>query len=143
MAFSVYTDDTDIFPVIHLKDEETKTEAVIYSFGALLNAFIIHGKQDVIAGFNSCSDAKENITNGFKSCKLSPFVCRIPGGKYVFNQQAYKTGKFFLGGEAIHGLLYDALFNIISSGADDTSAFVTLQYQYEKKNEGFPFDYTC
>lgn len=95
MAFSVYTDNTDIFSVIHLKDEKTKTGAVIYSFGALLNAFIINGQQNVIDGFNSCVDAKENITNGFKSCKLSPFVCRIPGGKYIFNQHAYKTGKFF------------------------------------------------
>src|SRR5256885_10054901 len=105
MTFSVYINEEDIFPVVHLKDEETKTEIVIYSFGALLNSFTVNGGQNIIDGFNSWADAKENVTNGFKSCKLSPFVCRITKGKYVFNQHEYKTGKFFLGDESIHGLL--------------------------------------
>lgn len=143
MAFSIYINDTDIFPVIYLKDEQTKTEAVIYSFGALWNAFFVDGKQNVVDSFNSCLDAKENITNGFKSCKLSPFPGRIPGGQYVFHQHEYKTGKFFLGGEAIHGLLYDALFEVIDFGADEESSFVTLQYKYAKSDEGFPFSYLC
>ena len=93
MAFSVYTDNSDIFPVIHLKEEETGTAADIYSFGALLNAFIIHGKQNVIDGFLSCTDAKENITSGFKSCKLSPFACRIPKGEYIFQQHESRLRK--------------------------------------------------
>src|SRR5215471_18170870 len=101
MQFSIHVDASDIFPAIHLKDEDTKTKAVIYSFGGLLNAFVIDNN-NVIDGFKSCTDAKENITNGFKSCKLSPFVCRIPGGKYTFNEKWYQTGKFFLNGEAIH-----------------------------------------
>ena len=102
MAFSFYSDETDIFPVFRLRNEETQTEAVVYSFGGLLNAFIVNG-QNVVDGFSSCRDAKENITNGFKSCKLSPFVCRVNNGEYEFQNKKYKTGKFFLGEEAIHG----------------------------------------
>jgi aldose 1-epimerase len=143
MSFSVLIDDKEIFPVIHLEDQKTKTKAVVYSYGALLNAFIVHGKHNMIDAFDSCAHAKENITNGFKSCKLSPFVCRIPEGKYLFNQQAYKTAKFFLGEEAIHGLIYDAPFEIVDSGADDEQAFVSLRYEYAKKDEGFPFPYLC
>ena len=142
MTFSFYRDDTDIFPVFRLRNEETQTEAVVYSFGGLLNAFIVNG-QNVVDGFSSCRDAKESITNGFKSCKLSPFVCRIPQGKYIFNDQEYTTGKFFLGTEAIHGLIYDALFEVTGSGTDEDSAFVSMQYKYTKKDEGFPFSYEC
>ena len=68
---------------------------------------------NIIDGFSSPQDAKENITNGFKSAKLSPFVCRIANGKYVFNDHEYKIDKFYLGEEAIHGLLFDAVFSII------------------------------
>jgi len=143
MPFSAKINKEDIFPVIHLKDESAKTQATIYSFGALLNGFVINEDLNVIDGFDSCSDAKENITKSFRSSKLSPFVCRITDGKYSFNQREYKTGKFFLEKESIHGLLYDANFTIGSCGVDDLCAFATLQYEYTKKDEGFPFDYSC
>ncbi len=143
MRLSIKIKEDDIFSVISLKDELQKTEAVIYTFGGLLNNFTIEGKQNIIDGFNSCSDAKENITNGFKSCKLSPFVCRINKGEFSFQQEKYKTGKFFLDEEAIHGLLFDEVFTIIDAGADDEKAFVTLEHLYSKKNEGFPFEFSC
>jgi aldose 1-epimerase len=143
MNFSFSIKKDDVFPVVILKDEQQKTEAVIYTFGALLNSFIIDGRQNIIDGFGSCSDAKENVTNGFKSCKLSPFVCRLNNGEYVFQNRQYKTGKFFIGEEAIHGLLYDAAFDIIDSGANNNSAHVTLQYLYSEKDEGFPFKFLC
>ena len=143
MKFSVNIKDDDLFPVVVLKDEQQKTEAVIYMFGGLLNNFIIDGKQNIVDGFASCSDAKENITNGFKSAKLSPFVCRVNNGEYEFQNEKYKTGKFFISAEAIHGLLYDAVYNIMDYGADNNSAFIILQYEYSKKDEGFPFKYSC
>ena len=97
MPFSAKINEEDIFPVIHLRDGSSKTQATIYSFGALLNGFVINGNLNVIDGFDSCSDAKKNVTGSFRSCKLSPFVCRITGGKYILNQHEYRTGKFFLG----------------------------------------------
>ena len=142
MHFSIKVND-DLFPVIILKDELQKTEAVIYAFGAVLNSFIIDGKQNIIDGFSSVKDATKNITNGFKSAKLSPFVCRVRKGEYAFDEKKYKTGKFFLGEEAIHGLLYDAVYTITGSSADNNSAFVKLEYRYTKKDEGFPFEYLC
>ncbi len=143
MNFSVDIKKDDVFPVVILKNIQQKTEAVIYTFGALLNNFIIDGGQDIVDGFASCNDAKENITNGFKSCKLSPFVCRINGGEYEFKNRKYRTGTFFLGEEAIHGLLYDVMYDVIDFGADNSSAFVKLQYLYSKKDEGFPFEFLC
>jgi aldose 1-epimerase len=143
MKFSVNIKNEDIFSVVILKDEQQKTEAVIYTFGGLLNNFIIDGQQNIVDGFTSYSDAKKNITDGFKSCKLNPFVCRVNNGEYEFQNEKYKTGKFFIGAEAIHGLLYDAVYDIIDSGADNSCAFVKLQYVYSKKDEGFLFEYSC
>ncbi len=143
MSFSVSIKNDDVFPVVILKDELQKTEAHIYTFGALLNGFVIEGRQNIIDGFASCKDAKQNITNAFKSAKLSPFVCRIKNGEYYFQDKKYKTGKFFLGEEAIHGLIYDATFTIVDSNADDVSANIKLEYFYSREDEGFPFEFLC
>lgn len=142
MSFSVSIYNED-FPVVILKDESQKTEAVIYSFGALLNSFKINGRQNIIDGFESCNDAKTNIKSGFKSCKLSPFVCRIKNSEYSFQQKQYKTGKAFINKEALHGLLFDVMFTIAESHANNEAAFVILEYNYSKKDEGFPFKYSC
>ena len=143
MKFSIDINTNGIFPVITLKSEEEKTSAEIYAFGALLNSFTINGSINIIDGFVSPQDAKDNITNGFKSAKLSPFVCRIKDGKYTFNNEEYKIDKIYLGEEAIHGLLFDEMFSLVNHEANDDNAFVTLEYNYTKQNEGFPFQYTC
>src|SRR3954453_17939392 len=136
MAFSVYIDEEDLFSVIQLKNENNGTEATIYSFGAVLNSFTVEGKnakKNIIDGFSSPADAKENLTKAFKSAKLSPFVCRMQKGEYTFDGKAYKIEKFYLGSEAIHGLLFDASFMVVNYGAFDNHAFVKLRYTYDKK----------
>ena len=142
MAFSVNIDKTNVFPVICLSNEENETSAEIYAFGSLLNSFKINNN-NIIDGFSSPQNAKYNITNGFKSAKLSPFVCRVSNGEYSFNSERYKIEKFYLGDEAIHGLLFDEIFDIVDHDANSNAAFVTLQYQYKKNDKGFPFNYTC
>jgi len=145
MTFSVHVEEKDSIQIITLKDESNETEAEIYSFGALLNAFTVTQKNkriDIIDGFSSPADVKENITKGFKSAKLSPFVCRMNKGEYTFNEQTHKIQKFYLGDEAIHGLIYNALFTIKKYEANDEKALVHLSYEYNNKNEGFPFSYT-
>jgi len=144
MPFSINIDNTELFPVIILKDESTDTEAEIYSFGALLNAFSVStkkGRRNIIDGFTSVADAKENITSAFKSAKLSPFVCRMAKGEYSFNDKRYKIQKFYLGEEAIHGLLFNAPFNIENFSSNEESVFVKLVYDYNNRNEGYPFPY--
>jgi len=145
MAFSVLVEEKDSVQIITLRDESNSTEAEIYSFGALLNSFSVTQKNkriNIIDGFSSHADVKENITKGFKSAKLSPFVCRMNKGEYQFNNQTHKIQKFYLGDEAIHGLIYNAPFTIKKYEANNEKAFVHLSYKYDNKNEGFPFPYT-
>jgi aldose 1-epimerase len=144
MAFSVNVEEQDSVQIITLKDVSNNTAVQIYAFGALLNAFTVSTKNkrvNVIDGFTSPADAKENITQGFKSAKLSPFVCRMNKGEYVFNDITYKINKFYLGDEAIHGLIYNATFTIKKHEANNEKAFVHLSLEYNNKNEGFPFSY--
>lgn len=145
MPFSISLTTQESETIITLKDDTTRCEAEIYSFGALLNKFSVpvNDKEiNVIDGFTSVDDAKENISNGFKSTKLSPFVCRLTKGEYKFNHSNYKIDKFYMGDSAIHGLLFDQSFVVTDKGADDNKAFVVLSYSYNKTNEGFPFPFS-
>jgi aldose 1-epimerase len=144
MSFSIHIDHSQAAPIITLKDASSKTEAQIYAFGALLNEFSIMdglSKTNVVAGFESVEDAMNNITNGFKSAKLSPFVCRMREGKYVWDEDHFQVKKFFLANHAIHGILYDAVYEIQHSEANMDQAKVELWYQYPGNIPGYPFPF--
>lgn len=144
MRFSVKISAESGFHVITLKDESSNCEAGIYAFGALLNSFSIdssEGRINVVDGFSSPADAMKNIAAGFNSAKLSPFVCRLDKGEYTFEEAHHKIDKHYLGNEAIHGLIYDAMFEIADYQESDEHASVTLSYVYDKRQEGFPYAY--
>lgn len=130
---------------IILIDEQSGTHAEIFGFGAMLNAFSLqttNGLLNIIDGFNDPKDAIAEVTNGFKSTKLSPFVCRLRDGKYQFNEQSYQLERFYLGKNAIHGLLYDAIFSVDEQGSNAEKAWVKLSYNYTGTDKGYPFNYS-
>jgi len=144
MRFKIKIDASSKFPVINLQDSVSGSEVEIYSFGALVNKFSIpvDGKPvNIIDGFNSVEDAVENITNGFKSAKLSPFTCRMNAGEYNFNDTTYKIEKFYLPPHAIHGITYDGIFEVLTTHADDQNASVGLKLDYKGTDKGYPFPF--
>ena len=145
MPFEILIDRSVEYPIIILKDSHTGVEAEIYCFGGLLNAFRIpqNGTMlNVIEGYTGIADAMRHITNGFKSARLSPFVCRLNKGAYTYAGKAYQVHKHFLKEHAIHGLVYDQVYSIIHSEADTSGASVTLQSEYMGTDAGYPFPYT-
>jgi aldose 1-epimerase len=144
MPFETIVTGEPGYPVITLTDLGTGCQAEIYGFGGLLNAFRIphaNGLTNVIDGFSSMKDAMENITNGFRSAKLSPFVCRMKRGEYRFENKDYTTQKYFLSGHAIHGLLFDATFKITDTRSAIDHASVTMEHDYKGTDAGYPFLY--
>lgn len=139
--------DTGFTKVI-LKDKAANTTAeIIPSCGAVLNAFTVAVNDtliNIVDGFENETDFKMNVAGkGFKSCKLSPFACRINNASYHFGEKDYHIEKFLLNGSALHGLLYDVVFTVTGTWADEKSAGVTLRYQYNGSDKGYPFKYTC
>ncbi len=140
--------DEQGFEKIVLQDESNGTQVeVIPGCGAILHAFAVinHGKPvNVIDGYETGADFKANVTaKGFKSSKLSPFVCRMKNGSYHFGEGNYRIEKFYLGENAIHGLLYDAVFEVKATEAGASSAAVKLLHTYRGEDAGFPFHYDC
>ncbi|TAJ47246.1 MAG: aldose 1-epimerase [Chitinophagaceae bacterium] len=146
MRFEVSSHNNAGFSVITLTDKESHCQAEIYAMGGLLNAFRIPladgSIRNVVDGFANEQAAIQQLTNGFRSAKLSPFVCRMFKGSYQLAGHNYTTQKWYLGEHAIHGLLYDAVFTVTDTFASTEKAAVTLEYQYPGSDPGYPFPYT-
>lgn len=143
--FSIFSKNEGGFDKIIL-ESETSTVEIIPNCGGILNAWHVQNNNtwvNVVDGYESEADFRENCeSKGFRSTKLSPFVCRMAKGKYDFEGQDFEVDKFFLNGHAIHGLVYDAMFEPVHQVADGTGAVLQLEYCYAAIDKGFPFQYT-
>ncbi len=120
---------------------------VIPSCGAILHAFGIKKgpvQLNIIDSYQSATEFRDSVTAlGFKGSKLSPFVCRLKNGAYQFGDKQYTIEKFYLGANAIHGLLYDACFSLQSIKVEDSAAAIELLYSYPATDKGYPFPFDC
>lgn len=131
-----------------MEDGTTGTRAeIIPSAGGILNGLWVNtsrGMTNVIDGYSGAADFRQRVHQGFRSAKLSPFVCRLHRSQYSWKGIAYTLDqKFVLNGSAIHGILYDAPFDVVEQQADDQQSSVTLRYQYDGALAGYPFPYNC
>ena len=146
--FSISEKKEGDFDKIVLYDGESKAIVeIIPSCGGTLHLFSIPfqgNALNVIDHYSNQKDFKKNVTSkGFKSCKLSPFACRIENARYTFSNKEFVIKKFLLNGSALHGLLYDADFTVIEQKANENMAKLTMQYIYQGSDPGYPFNYDC
>ncbi|RYY41957.1 MAG: aldose 1-epimerase [Chitinophagaceae bacterium] len=146
--FSVDTKIEEGLEIIVLSHDHSGTSAeIIPACGAILHRFQIttgDGRINVVDHYQNKLEFDTSVeAQGFKGCKLSPFVCRLKEGAYEFGEKEYRIEKFYLGKHALHGLLYDAPFDVIKvkGGADSASA--ELLFSYKSADPGFPFKYDC
>jgi aldose 1-epimerase len=147
MRFSIDRSQEGGWNQIQLTDTQTGASAhIIPSAGAILNAFYVKSGRvaiNLIDGFRDEAHWKENIEKGFQGAKLSPFVCRLRDGRYKWEGKSYEVRKFYLGKSAIHGLIYDAPFEVIEKIVNTGFAEVELKYTYPGFDPGYPFGYDC
>lgn len=143
MGFSIQINESQGMAAVVLSDGNG-TSAEIYSLGGILNRFIIpvQGNSfNLVAGFNNLAESREKIGQAFQGARLSPFVCRMRNGTYTWLGVSYHIEKKYLGAHAIHGLMYDAVFNVIETRSDEQSATVILEGSYDGADPGYPFPY--
>ena len=138
------------FDKIILQNDETKNYAAVApACGAVLLEFVVEQNNvllNVIDGYKSADEFKNQLAErGFKGCKLSPFVCRLNQSKFTFADKEYvvEKQKSSPNKHAIHGLIYDKSFEVISETANDKEAAVTMKYEYREDDPGYPFNYDC
>jgi aldose 1-epimerase len=147
MRFHIITKQENGWHSLQLTDTENGTVAeIIPDAGAILNAFRIRKGShslNVVEGYLSMQDWNENKTKGFRSAKMSPYVCRVADSTYRWEGKVHHLNKFMLNGIAIHGVLYDAAFQVAETRAGNDYAEVELKYMYRHDDPGYPFDYDC
>lgn len=146
--FSIKEEQQNGFNKIVLQDDEQGTRvAIVPACGAILHEFSVKKNEEqlnVIDSYSSRQEFEQELeAKGFKGSKLSPFVCRLRNGFYKYGESEHTIRKFYLGRHAIHGLLYDVPFTVVSSYADNDAANIQLSHQYEANDEGYPFKYDC
>ena len=136
------------FEKIILLDKASATRVeIVPACGAILHGFyVMHAGErlNIIDHYDNKADFAANVTSkGFKSCKLSPFACRIKDAHYHFGEKEYTIKKYLSGSNALHGLLYDAPFTITRQYTEEKGAGVSMEYQYRGEDAGYPFHYDC
>jgi aldose 1-epimerase len=147
MEFSISSVTENDLAKVTLTDPASRTQVVILpAYGAMLHAFIVEtrtGEHNIISNYSSAAEIKKELSTSFKSSKLSPFACRIPDGKYMYDGQEFELENKFMDGTAIHGLLYNKAFKKVDAFFDEQKASAAFKYNYKEEDNGYPFNYSC
>ncbi|MFT4023706.1 MAG: hypothetical protein QM664_07985 [Flavihumibacter sp.] len=147
MSFRISAGTASGIPLVYLHDDSTRTEiAIAPAHGAMLHGFsfpVQGAVHNIIDHYLDETDVDRNLSLSFKSSKLSPFPCRIPEGRYRFNNKDYQFEKLFPDGTAIHGLLFNKPFTETSKTVTDFMASAQFDYAYRADDAGYPFNYDC
>ena len=144
MNFEIRKKEVNGETIITLADLTNDTTVELFSFGSLLNSFIVktaQGKKELVDGFSSIEAATAEMTPAFKSAFLSPFTCRMNKGEFQHAGESYQVEKFFLPPHAIHGLVFDASFQLAELDTHPDYCSATFTYTYNKEDKGYPFQY--
>jgi len=147
MAFNIVRRLHEGWELVELEDDRSGSRVeIIPMAGAILNGWEVKnmGKRlDIIDGYSGKEDFLVNVHKGFKSAKLSPFVCRLKNGRFNWDGQEFSIQKFMLNGDGLHGIIYDCPFTVTSSGSNESQCFVEMKFDYAGDFVGFPFPYSA
>lgn len=144
MQFQIKQSTINDVALIQLLDIELGVTIDILTKGALLNSWLLRQgveSQQFIMG-NALDATKEFENQGFRSAKMSPYVCRLYKGQYLHLNTTYTMDRFYMGDHAIHGIMYDADFIIQATEANEHQAAVILVHHYLGSDKGYPFPFT-
>jgi aldose 1-epimerase len=117
--------------------------SVIPFYGGNIQALALKKNKvlhDLIIGDQNALHLSGMPENAYRGAKLSPFPNRIKEGTYVFDGVAHHLP---CNDEpnALHGLLWNASFEIKEERIDQDAAVLVLEKKYDKEVQGFPFCY--
>ncbi|MFK5959110.1 MAG: aldose 1-epimerase [Lutibacter sp.] len=121
---------------IIITDSITESYAkILLNLGGSLQELILDDKQ-IIKNLKPLS-----YDNSFSSAILFPFTCRIKNGNYLFNNNEYHLELNENNENALHGLVYNKKFKVVTQETTTDFASITLIYEETQKPKGFPFNF--
>ena len=84
-----------------------------------------------------------SYSESYAAAILFPFVSRVSRGSYEFNGKLFQLDCNTADGQnALHGLVYDKTFEVVSAAANEDDCEVVLKLNQIEKQKGFPYQYT-
>jgi len=144
MPFQIKQNTINQVKMIQIVDVALGATIEILTKGGLLNSWQLRQGDELhqfIMG-NEENTANEFESQGFRSAKMSPYVCRLYKGQYTYLDTTYTMDRFYMGEHAIHGIMYDADFIVQATEATEHQAAVILVHHYLGNDKGYPFPFT-
>lgn len=95
----------------------------------------------LLSSERNATDVKVN--NGWKGDMLIPYANRIKNASYTLNGKTYymerNEDRSPYGKEGLHGYLYKKVMRVVNHKADNESASLTLAYDFDGTDPGYPF----
>ena len=133
--------DLDRIRIINKKTGEYLS--IIPRYGANINELLLRNKTGLHAILDG-NNKKSDFDGGgiYNSAKMTPFPNRIEDGRYTFKGKKYQLDLNFVHEKnAIHGLICDKPFLASNKSTSESFGEMSLTYQYEHDNNGFPFTF--
>jgi aldose 1-epimerase len=145
--FQVIEEKFGAYSSFKLTDSETGEYASILPYlGGTINGISLKHKNSIVNitdGYLTPEEAEKTLFSSFKGSNLFPFPNRIDGGKYNHLDKSYELPITFPNeNNAIHGLVLDQKFEIISKEDGDVTCSLVILYSPKNLPEGYPFNYT-
>ncbi len=124
--------------ILEISNSNSKVFAKIHlNAGASIQELTLNGH----AVIQDLSPLKYSDT--YASSILFPFANRIKDGVYSFNGKTFQLkANQKEENNALHGLVYNKTFEVISKNTTDVSASVVLEYNETQETAGFPYTYS-
>jgi aldose 1-epimerase len=116
---------------------------VLPGYGAMLRRLVLRKGNKLFAAIKTPESPQALIADEtHASALLYPFVSRIRHGIYTFEDESYTLKLNEASRDnAIHGFVYDKEFTVVEQETTDTSARLTVQYDYKGDFSGYPFPF--
>ncbi|WP_164914110.1 aldose 1-epimerase [Aquimarina sediminis] len=105
-------------------------------FGGSLQKLTLHENQ-IIKEFEPFNKEKP-----YASAILFPFTGRIRNGQYDFELESYQLEMDKENNTALHGFVYNKEFDLVDYELSEELVTVNLEHIEDKKNKGFPYNYS-
>lgn len=125
---------------IHIQND-TVSSRIYPNLGASMQELCINGEH-IIDGITNDQNGLEDYDSTYKSSILFPFPNRIKDGNYSISDTSYnlKINEKALN-NALHGIVYDKHFSIVSTASINENANIVLSYSFDGSLPGFPFPF--
>lgn len=95
-------------------------------------------QHSILDGSKTYADLMSDTT--YKGAKLLPFPNRINQGRYSFQGKIYQL-PINSENHAIHGFIFNKIFQVVNQSATQSHASLELQYLYDGAIKGYPFKF--